>query len=42
MSGIFPGLFSNLQNIKLSDKAMNVDTQGNIRCRTFGEIIEEG
>ena len=21
---------------------LNVDTQGNIRCRTFGEIIEEG
>lgn len=42
MSGIFPGLFSNLKNTKLRDKAVNVNTQGNSRCRIFGEIVKDG
>lgn len=28
-----------MQKVKLNNKTMNIDTQGNIRCRLFGEII---
>ena len=37
----FQGFLKNLQKVKLSNKAVNVDTQENIRCRLFGEIITE-
>lgn len=37
----FQGFFSNLKNIKLSEKSMTVVTQGIIRSRTFGEITKE-
>ena len=35
----FQGFFKTLQKVKLSNKAVNIDTQETIRCRLFGEII---